>query len=176
MIPYTVRKIGTMYFKPVLQPWKQNSDIRLEKCQINTYIFAFPSYLDSRMPWVQLLFNWHTDSLMHDCSISIANSLEILQSCSISHRYFPGNSGRIDGRETWWRHQMETFPALLLAICGPVNSLYKGGALMYSLICAWIYGWVNNREVGELRRYCAHYDVTLMEMKIIIIPNEIINI
>ena len=29
-------------------------------------------------------------------------------------------------------------------------------------ICAWINRWVNNREAGELRRHCAHYDVTVM--------------
>ena len=26
----------------------------------------------------------------------------------------------------------------------------------------WINGWVNNREAGDLRRHCAHYDVTVM--------------
>ena len=31
---------------------------------------------------------------------------------------------------------------------------------MFSLICIWINGWVNNREPGDLRRYRAHYDVT----------------
>ena len=38
------------------------------------------------------------------------------------------------------------------------------GALMYYLIliCVWINGWVNNREAGDLRRYRAHYDVTVM--------------
>ena len=64
---------------------------------------------------------------------------------------------------SWWRHQMETFSALL-ALCA-VNSPHKGqwhGALMFSLICAWIHGWVNNREVGDLRRHRAHYDVTVM--------------
>ena len=35
-------------------------------------------------------------------------------------------------------------------------------ALMFSLICAWINGWVNNREAGDLRRGRADYDVTLM--------------
>ena len=47
----------------------------------------------------------------------------------------------------------------------PVNSPHKGqwrGALMLSLICVWINGWVNNREVGDLRRYRAHYDVIAM--------------
>ena len=58
---------------------------------------------------------------------------------------------------------METFSALL-AICA-VNSPHKGqwrGALMFSLICVWITGWINNREAGDLRRYCSHYDVTVM--------------
>ena len=36
------------------------------------------------------------------------------------------------------------------------------GALMFSLICAWINGWVNNREAGDLTRYSAHYDITVM--------------
>ena len=36
------------------------------------------------------------------------------------------------------------------------------GALMFSLICAWTNGWVNNRDAGDLRRHCDHYDVTVM--------------
>ena len=36
------------------------------------------------------------------------------------------------------------------------------GALMFSLICVWINGWVNNLEAGDLRRCRAHYDVTVM--------------
>ena len=60
---------------------------------------------------------------------------------------------------TWWRHQMGTFSASL-AICAgnsPVTEIS-----MFSLICAWMNGWVNNREAGDLRRHCAHYDVTVM--------------
>ena len=70
---------------------------------------------------------------------------------------------------TWWRHQMETFSALMAFVRrihrSPVNFLHKGqwcGALMFSLICAWIHGWVNNREAGDLRHHRAHYDVTVM--------------
>ena len=33
---------------------------------------------------------------------------------------------------------------------------------MFSLICAWINDWVNNRKAGDLRRHRAHYDVTVM--------------
>ena len=75
--------------------------------------------------------------------------------------------------ETWWRHQMETFSALLALYAGnspvPVNSPHKGqwrGALMFSLIYAWINDWVNNRQAGDLRRYCCHYDVNVMKMKL----------
>ena len=51
----------------------------------------------------------------------------------------------------------------------PVNSPHKGqwrGALMFSLICAWINGWINNGEAGDLRRHRSHYNVTVMLKKI----------
>ena len=33
---------------------------------------------------------------------------------------------------------------------------------MFSLICVWINGWVNNREAGDLRWHRGHYDVNVM--------------
>ena len=61
----------------------------------------------------------------------------------------------------WWRHQMETLSALLAFVRwiqrSPVNSPHKGqwrGALLFSLICSWINGWVNNGEAGDFRRHC----------------------
>ena len=77
---------------------------------------------------------------------------------------------------SWWRHQMETFSALLPLCAGnsqitgdpppppPPPHTHKGqwrGASMFSLICAWINGWVN--KAGELRRRRSHYDATVME-------------
>ena len=57
----------------------------------------------------------------------------------------------------WWRHQMETFSALLAFWAGihrsPVNSPHKGqrrGALMFLLICSWINASVNNCEAGNV--------------------------
>ena len=47
----------------------------------------------------------------------------------------------------------------------PVNSPHKGQwrwALMFSLIWARTNDWVNNRDASDLRRYRAHYDVTVM--------------
>ena len=49
----------------------------------------------------------------------------------------------------------------------PVNSSHKGqwrGALMFSLICVWINGWVNNREAGDLRRHRVHYQIIIIIM------------
>ena len=58
--------------------------------------------------------------------------------------------------DAWWRHQMDTFSALL-ALPGPHKGQWRG-ALMFSLIGAWINGWVNNRQVGDLRCHRAHFD------------------
>ena len=47
----------------------------------------------------------------------------------------------------------------------PVNSPHKSqwrGALIFSLICALINGWVNTREADDWRRHRAHYDVIVM--------------
>ena len=70
-----------------------------------------------------------------------------------------------------WCHQMEAFSALLALCAGihasPVDSPHKGqwrGALMFSLICAWTNDWANNRNAGDLRRYRARYDVTVMRI------------
>ena len=64
-----------------------------------------------------------------------------------------------------WRHFPRYWPFVRGIHRGPVNSPHKGqwrGALMFTLICTRIIGWVNNRETGDLRRYRTHYDVTVM--------------
>ena len=64
-----------------------------------------------------------------------------------------------------WKHFPRYWPFVRGIHRSPVNSPHKGqwrGVLMFSLICAWINAWVNNREAGDLRRHHAHYDVTVM--------------
>ena len=64
-----------------------------------------------------------------------------------------------------WNHFPRYWPFVRGIHRSPVNSPHKGqwrGALMFSLICVWINGWVNNREVGDLRRHRGHYDVIVM--------------
>ena len=41
---------------------------------------------------------------------------------------------------------------------------------MFSLICAWTNGRVNNRDAGDLRRHRAHYDVTVMTFPLVHVP------
>ena len=62
---------------------------------------------------------------------------------------------------SWWRHQMKTFSALLV-ICVGNSPVQWRGALMFSLICVWINGWVNNGEAGDLRRHRPQCDVIVM--------------
>ena len=64
-----------------------------------------------------------------------------------------------------WKHFQRYWPFVRGIHRSPVNSPHKGqwrGALVFSLICVWINGWVNNREAGDLRRYHAHYVIIVM--------------
>ena len=78
-------------------------------------------------------------------------------------------------KETWHSHDDVTkwkhFPCYWPFVRGihrsAVNSPHKGqwrGALMFSLICVWINGWVSNRKAGDLKRYRAHYDVIVINL------------
>ena len=146
----------------------------------------YPSTVHSWSPFLN-----HGLLLFTRCSNSYMNGLGVLQFrtkpsiCPTSHSIWENGHWdltRFDGMQslthlfpvityfdTWWRHQMETFSALL-AICAgnsPVPGEFRSQrpvtrALIFPLICVWINGWVNNREAGDLRRYRAHYDVRIM--------------
>ena len=64
-----------------------------------------------------------------------------------------------------WKHFPRYWPFVRGIHRSPVNSPHKGqwrGALIFTLVCAGIIGWVNNREAGDLRRYRTHNDVIVM--------------
>ena len=63
--------------------------------------------------------------------------------------------------KAWWRYQWKHFPRYWSFVRGihwsPVNSPHIGrwrGAWLFSLICAWTYGW----DAGDLKRHRTHYD------------------
>ena len=67
-----------------------------------------------------------------------------------------------------WKHFPRYWPFVRGIHRSPVNSTHKGqwrGALMFSLICTCMDGWVINREAGDLRRHRAHYAVTVMNCR-----------
>ena len=65
---------------------------------------------------------------------------------------------------------METFPALLPICAGnspvpgefPNTMASDAEPSCFPFICVGINVWVNNRKAGDLRRYRAHYDDTVM--------------
>ena len=70
---------------------------------------------------------------------------------------------------SWWRHQKETFSALLVFCAGnsPVTGEFPAQrpvtrSFDVSLICVWNNSWVNNGDAGDLRSHRAHYGVTVM--------------
>ena len=71
---------------------------------------------------------------------------------------------------SWRRHQNGNIFHVTVHLCGeftgdrwiPRSKGQWRRALMFSLICARINSWVNNREAGDLRRHRAHYDVIVM--------------
>ena len=83
-----------------------------------------------------------------------------------------------------WQHHGDVIKRKHFPRCWPfvwgihrssVNFHHKGqwrGALMFSLICAWTNGWVNNRDAGDLRRHHAHYGVTGMQNKYDLVYHE----
>ena len=68
----------------------------------------------------------------------------------------------------WWRHQMETFSALL-ALCAdnsPVTDEFPSQRSVtrsfdFFFIYAWTNSWVDNRDAGDLRCHRTHYDATV---------------
>ena len=70
-----------------------------------------------------------------------------------------------------WKHFPLYWPFVRGIHRSPVNSPHKGqwhGALMFPSICAWINGWVNNREAGNRRRHQAHYAVLVMQCSVVV--------
>ena len=61
--------------------------------------------------------------------------------------------------EVWW--YIITEPYMMTSSNGNIFRV-TGGALMFSLICARIHGWVNAGEAGDSSRHRAHYDVIVM--------------
>ena len=88
-----------------------------------------------------------------------------LYSYNINEQYHEKSINEMHDDVIKWKHFPRYWPFVQGIHRSPMNSPHKGqwsGAFMFTLICVWINGWVNNGEAGDLRRYRAHYDVTAM--------------
>ena len=87
----------------------------------------------------------------HYCHLSIITT----------HRYqlYPINTLHDDVIK--WKN----FQRYLPLVRGIHRSPVARWLLMFSFICAWINGWVSNRDAGDLRRHRTHYDITVMELQ-----------
>ena len=105
----------------------------------------------------KILFVWHW-------SLKVKSSGQInTHTNRLGETYLPITCDHDDVIK--WKHFPRYYPTVWGIHGSPVNSQHKRqwrGALMFSLICVWINGWVNNHEAGDLRRYRVHYDVTVM--------------
>ena len=119
---------------------------------------------------------------MAQCNTAVSTLLTQCRYCSLPLRHqnvplryeqfkpYPPSSGQKPSDDMMTSSKlMETFSALLALYEGnpPVTGGFphigqRHGALVLSLMCAWINSWVNNREAGDLRRYRALYDVSVM--------------
>ena len=155
-------------------PWRRPGDKPWAEVLVIQVTESLKPDFRKQLTWHHLCVE-HIDGLVQDWSISIVNALEIIQSCTkppISHfqlGYIIWSS--ITSEYHWhddvikWKHFPRYWPFVRRIHRWPVNSPHKSqwrGALMFSLICTRINGWVNNGEASYLRRYRAHFDVTVM--------------
>ena len=95
-----------------------------------------------------------------------SNNTKIIQlfPCAVPFG-FPCPCGSYDHDDVIkWKHFPRYWPFVREIHRSPVNSPHKSqwrGPLMFSFICTWINGWVNNGEAGDLR-HRAHYDIIVM--------------
>ena len=120
----------------------------------NSYLFVYK--------WYQTWIYWPDDiqtisESLHDIASWHGNTFRITG--------LVRGTRRLHDEVIKWKHFPRYWPFVRGIHRSPVNSLHKGqwrGALMFSLIYAWINDWVNNREAADLRRHSAHFEVTVM--------------
>ena len=119
-----------------------------ETVDVNTFILDLKT-ISSIANWIRnnygFTFLWYFGSGANNLISESQNSCTRFIPVYVFVVSWHWNAETCNPHVAWWRHQMETFSALL-APCvgnspGAVNSPHKGQwrrALMFSLICAWI--------------------------------------
>ena len=139
----TIDQIQKSHNSPVPYPTMYHSK---QKCSHFCSEWCIVGYIGQMHCWV--LWDWSISSASQELCTRFAVCYILWYDDVIKWKHFPRYWPFVRGIHRW-----------------PVNSWHKGQwrrALMFSLICAWINGWVNSGEAGDFRRCRAHYDVTVM--------------
>ena len=130
------------------------------------YIKFLGVFIDDRLTWKDHISNVKNDieidRLLYECQRHSNNESLISLYHTLVHPYFSYCLHHDDVIK--WKHFSRYWP-FVRGDRWPVNSpheCHRRGAVMLSLICAWTNGWVNNGDVGDLRRHRAHYALTVM--------------
>ena len=149
---------------------ERSSIVKKGSCPIWLYHYSPRDqyFFDIGKPWVRWSRNTQPND---DIALCVIRQPWFTLAIRISSKMFFCRCRTMYG-VSWWCHQMGAFSRYGLIARGihrsPVKSPHKGQYLGASLICAWMNGWVNNREAADLRCHRAHYDVTVMYLSCVI--------
>ena len=132
--------------------------------------------LPTTQPLIKTVFFRLTSKKHQRSAVLVLSEGGSLESGGFPQRASNAESVSMSRRHPWWRHQMETFSALLAFCAGnsPVPGEFPAQRPVTRSFGVFFdlcpnNRWVNNREAGDLRRHRAHYDVT-----VIIISNTVV--
>ena len=151
------------HFDNVLSKWWQEEQFWMAGW-LNTFFFYWRSHVSEYFGFLSWIVWWSNISIIcYTCrqNNSIENRVWI-----VVHHPSSASTSSLHDDVIKWKHFPRYWPFVRGIHRSPVNSTHKGqwrGALMFSLICARINGWVNNGEAGDLRRYRVHCDVIVMK-------------
>ena len=138
------RRVDDRFLRPC-DRWESIN--RLIGIRIGIVSFSWGRYIATwnTRPWLGLNAGW----------IFYLECYGLRVQCDIIH------NGIAIWKKTSWYDDVIKWKHFPLHWPSPHKGQWRG-ALMFALFCAWINGWVNNREADDLRRHRAHYDVTVM--------------
>ena len=153
----------------LLDPVKEFDDLGVDTRSFGRSAVFAPRCDASQHPAAILLANQTTPTIALEKQTKIILNINDMHKCFFN--FLPNlwlqndNTSMYNDDVIKWKHFPRYWPFVRGIHQSPVNSPHKGqwrGALMFSLICTRINGWVNNGKAGDLRRYRVRYDVTVM--------------
>ena len=169
---------GVDRFQVVLPPSRnRQAPFRLPTTQTNT-ITIWIAHIISRSRRERLV-NPKCSGPWFNMKIQHRKPNVYIRSSYLHNRnFYTGNMASLYCSIPWWRHQMETFSALLAISAGnsPVPGEFPTQRPVTRSFDVYFdlrpnNGWVNNREAGDLRRHRAHYDVIVMLWRLMRVQN-----